>query len=237
MAQPSGRDRLLAGVSAAQLATGLVGMVVGVRRRHPYDVFWMHGSADAIGRDVLTKGTALSAPVSMLITQAALTAMVARRPTRRVAQALGGLGATLVAGYLGERQVRRRLRPSGWDAVESPLLVAAIGLAASMAALGRPGGRGTATARMRSPTTRLAELLGDVRAATAFRYDAHDSLGNRMDTAKVIEHLGGAVVLDAFSRRIVGWSMADHLRTELVLDRAGHGDRPAGARPRAGASP
>ena len=27
-----------------------------------------------------------------------------------------------------------------------------------------------------------------------------------------------AVVLDAFSRRIVAWSMAEHLRTELVLD-------------------
>jgi putative transposase len=27
-----------------------------------------------------------------------------------------------------------------------------------------------------------------------------------------------AVVLDAFSRRIVGWSMAKHLRTELVID-------------------
>ena len=27
-----------------------------------------------------------------------------------------------------------------------------------------------------------------------------------------------AVVLDAFSRRIVGWSMANHLRAELVLD-------------------
>ena len=27
-----------------------------------------------------------------------------------------------------------------------------------------------------------------------------------------------AVVVDAFSRRVVGWSMADHLRTELVLD-------------------
>jgi len=25
-------------------------------------------------------------------------------------------------------------------------------------------------------------------------------------------------VLDGFSRRIVGWSMAEHLRTELVLD-------------------
>jgi putative transposase len=27
-----------------------------------------------------------------------------------------------------------------------------------------------------------------------------------------------AVILDAFSRRVVGWSMADHLGTELVLD-------------------
>ena len=27
-----------------------------------------------------------------------------------------------------------------------------------------------------------------------------------------------AVVLDVFSRRVVGWSMANHLRTELVLD-------------------
>ena len=34
--------------------------------------------------------------------------------------------------------------------------------------------------------TRLAGLLGDVRAASASRYDAHDSAGNRMDTAKVI---------------------------------------------------
>jgi hypothetical protein len=32
----------------------------------------------------------------------------------------------------------------------------------------------------------LAALLGDVRAASAFRYDARDSAGNRMDTAKVI---------------------------------------------------
>jgi Transposase and inactivated derivatives len=31
-------------------------------------------------------------------------------------------------------------------------------------------------------------------------------------------HLYLAVVLDAFSRRVVGWAMADHLRTELVLD-------------------
>ena len=39
-----------------------------------------------------------------------------------------------------------------------------------------------------------------------------------------------AVVLDAFSRRIVGWAMANHLRTELVLqalDMAVHQRRPA----------
>ena len=52
----------------------------------------MHGSTDAIGRDVLSKGTALSAPVSMLVTQAALTDMMARWPDRRIAQALSSLG-------------------------------------------------------------------------------------------------------------------------------------------------
>ena len=34
----------------------------------------------------------------------------------------------------------------------------------------------------------------------------------------LVGHLYLAVVLDAWSRRIVGWSMQDHLRTELVLD-------------------
>jgi len=61
-------------------------------------------------------------------------------------RALSGLGATLVTGYLGERLVRQRLRPSGSDGVESPLLVAAIGLAVVMAALGWRGGQRTAAA-------------------------------------------------------------------------------------------
>jgi hypothetical protein len=39
--------------------------------------------------------------------------------------------------------------------------------------------------------TRLAGLIGDVRAASAFRYDAHDSAGNRMDTAKIIPSPAG----------------------------------------------
>lgn len=47
---------------------------------------------------------------------------------------------------------------------------------------------------------------------------------NRLWCADVTQHRTGedwfylAVVLDAFSRRVVGWAMADHMRTELVVD-------------------
>src|SRR5436309_1813714 len=98
MVKPPPRSRLPAAVSAAQLTTGVAGMVVALRRRHPYDVFWMHGRADAITPDTILRGTALSAPVSNLLLQAALTAVVARRPSRGAARALGGLGALQVAG-------------------------------------------------------------------------------------------------------------------------------------------
>jgi hypothetical protein len=137
------RSRLLMAVSVAQLATGVAGLVVALRRRHPYDVFWMHGRSDRIARDTILRGTALSAPVSNLLVQTVLTALVARRPSQGATRALGGLGALQVAGYLGERLVRRRLRPSGWDPVESPLVVAGIGMAGAMAVVGarrnRPG--------------------------------------------------------------------------------------------------
>jgi hypothetical protein len=118
-------------------------MVVALRRRHPYDVFWMHGQAEQMARDTLFRGTALSAPVSNLVLQAALTAVVAARPSRRAQQALGALGALWVAGYLGERLVHQRLGRSGWERLESPLLVVAIGLAVAMAALGLGGSRRT----------------------------------------------------------------------------------------------
>jgi hypothetical protein len=63
------RARLLAAVSAAQLAAGVTGMIVALRRVHPYDLFWMHGDPDAIARDTLFMGTAFSAPVSTLVTR------------------------------------------------------------------------------------------------------------------------------------------------------------------------
>ena len=48
---------------------------------------------------------------------------------------LGVLGAAMVAGYLAERLARRRLLPSGWDAAETPVVIAGMGLAAVMALL------------------------------------------------------------------------------------------------------
>jgi hypothetical protein len=54
--------------------------------------------------------------------------------------------------YLGERLVRRRLRPSGWDPVETPLAVVGIGLAGAMAALGSQKERPDGTVRSPSPT-------------------------------------------------------------------------------------
>lgn len=53
-----------------------------------------------------------------------------------------------------------------------------------------------------------------------FRVDRPD----RLWVADITEHSTGegkvylAVVLDAWSRRVIGWSIADHLRTELVVD-------------------
>jgi hypothetical protein len=44
-----------------------------------------------------------------------------------------------------------------------------------------------------------------VRAATAFRYDAHDSLGNRMDTAKVIASPTGGYLAVYHSGRPATW--------------------------------
>jgi hypothetical protein len=52
----------------------------------------------------------------------------------------------MVAGYLAERLVRHRLTPSGWDAAESPVIVAGVSLAAAMALIGLGPPRGQAQA-------------------------------------------------------------------------------------------
>ena len=62
----------------------------------------------------------------------------------------------------------------------------------------RFGGRAGETYRSKGEKAFRSDLTRNVRTGTGFLYLA--------------------VVLDAWSRRVVGWSMASHLRTELVLD-------------------
>jgi len=130
-------NRLLAAGSAVQLGAGLGGMALAIRRRRAFDIPGRRGQQSAVGRDSLLMGTALSAPAAMLVTQAAATMALLRRPDAAApARVLGGLGAAMVAGYLLERLGRQRLRRSGWDAAESPLVIAGLSLAAAMALLG-----------------------------------------------------------------------------------------------------
>jgi hypothetical protein len=128
--------RVLAVVSAAQLASGLGGMVLGIRRRHAFDIPFWQGRPSAASRDCVLMGTALSAPVVMLAARAWAIVALFRRPGAAAERALGGLGATMVAGYLAERLVRQRLAPPGWDAAETPVAAAGICLAAVMALIG-----------------------------------------------------------------------------------------------------
>jgi len=139
------QHRALLVVSAAQLAAGLTGLVVALRRRRHYDVWtpavidgpvW-HGSPEHIARDCVVMGTAYSAPVTMLIAQFGSTIRLATRGDRRAVRDLTVLGALMTGGYLVERFDRAHLRH--WDPVETPVVVAGLGLAAAMAVLGGLG--------------------------------------------------------------------------------------------------
>lgn len=129
-------DTPLAKIAAAQLAAGIARLIVALRRRRAYEFLWLSGSPDHVGRDAVAMGTALSAPAPMLVAQAVSTAMVVRGQNDKARRGLGLLGAAMVPGYLGERLVRERLSRSGWDAVESPIAIAGLSLAAAMAVSG-----------------------------------------------------------------------------------------------------
>jgi hypothetical protein len=149
-------NRVLALVATAQLAAGLVGTALALRRRHAFDIPFWRGQPATVGRDCVLMGTALSAPLVMLATQAWAIAVLLRRPDAAADRTLGGLGAVMTAGYLAERLVRQRLAPAGWDKAETPVVVAGISLSATMAVIGLrpsgPGQTGLATVASPSPT-------------------------------------------------------------------------------------
>ena len=140
-------NRVLALVSTAQLACGLGGMALAVRRRRAFDLPFWRGQPSAVSRDCVLMGTALSAPVVMLAAQAWAIVALVRRPDAAAERTLGGLGAAMTAGYLAERLVRQRLTPAGWDTAETPVVIAGISLAVAMALIGlRPSGTQKETA-------------------------------------------------------------------------------------------
>jgi putative transposase len=90
-----------------------------------------------------------------------------------------------------------------------------------VARLMRAAGLAGVSRRKGTPTT-----IRDGRAAATdlVRREFHAAEPNRIWTADITYvptwqgFLYLAVVLDVFSRRIVGWAMAEHMRTELVTD-------------------
>jgi hypothetical protein len=128
--------RALVAVSAVQLTAGLAGLAVALRRHRNYDVGFMKGGPEHVGRDALWAGTAYSAPSYMLVAQAWATNRLRRGPDDGARRLLGMLGAVMVPGYLAERHGRAHLRPGGLDPIETAVVVAGSGLAAAMAVLG-----------------------------------------------------------------------------------------------------
>jgi len=130
------RSRLLGVVSVAQLATGVAGMAIALKRRLHYDTPMMSGSPETVGRDTILSGTALSAPMTMLVTQAISARRALRGEPTTADTVLGTLGTMMIGGYLVEAHCRRRLHPSQFDPLETPLIVTAFSLSVAMAVLG-----------------------------------------------------------------------------------------------------
>jgi hypothetical protein len=126
----------LVAASVVQLAVGVAGQMIALRRRHPYDTPLMSGRPEDVGRDSFLSGTALSAPVVMLAGQAWAIRRLHTRPADGARRMLGGLGVVMVAGYLMERLCRARLTPGGFDPVETPVVVVGLLGAAAMGVLG-----------------------------------------------------------------------------------------------------
>ncbi|WP_336030779.1 hypothetical protein [Geodermatophilus sp. FMUSA9-8] len=130
--------RALVAVSAAQLAAGLAGQALAVRRRHHFDLPFLTGDPARVGRDSLWMGTALAAPVWMLAAQAWAVSRLAAGPDERARRVLRLLSGGMVPGYLQERLVRERLAAPASAPLETAVVVGGLGLAAAMAVLGRP---------------------------------------------------------------------------------------------------
>ena len=128
--------RLLVAVSAVQLAANLAGQVVALRRRRHFDVPFLTGSPEHVGRDSWWFGTAYSAPSYILAAQAYAIARLTAGPDDRARGMLRLIGTSVVPGYLSERFVRRVLTGRVVDPVETPIVAVGFAGAIAMAVVG-----------------------------------------------------------------------------------------------------
>jgi hypothetical protein len=128
-------------ISAAQLVAATAGHILAVRRGLAYDIALLgwQGRPDRTAKDSWLLGTGISAPMPMLIGQAAATARLAATGSRTSERVLGVLGVAMVAGYLVEREFRAALTPTRWNRAITPVAAAGFALAVPMACLGFNG--------------------------------------------------------------------------------------------------
>jgi len=94
------------------------------------------GRPEDVVRDSVFNGTALSPPVTMLLTQAVATVRLAVCPSPVAARTLGVLGATMTCGYLVEREFRSAFTSAGVDRVLTTVAAAGFVLSIAMARSG-----------------------------------------------------------------------------------------------------
>ena len=130
--------RGLVWISAAQLAVGVAGQLIAVRDRRSFDVALLRwrGRPENVRKDSWLLGTGLSAPITMLATQAVLTIRLATAPSPVVSRTLGALGAAMACGYLVEREFRSAFSPAGLDPAVTPVAAAGFALSVAMARSG-----------------------------------------------------------------------------------------------------
>jgi hypothetical protein len=134
---------LLVAVSAVQLAANLTGQVVALRRRRHFDVPFMTGSPEHVGRDSWWFGTAYSTPSYIAAAQAYAIARLAAGPDDRARGMLRLIGTSTIPGYLSERFVRQVLTGRVVDPVETPIVAVGFAGMVAMAVVGanRQAGR------------------------------------------------------------------------------------------------
>jgi hypothetical protein len=134
---------LLVAVSAVQLAANLAGQVVALQRRRHFDVPYMTGSPEHVGRDSWWFGTAYSTPSYIVAAQAYAIARLVAGPDDRARAMLRLVGTSVAPGYLSERFVRQVLTGRVMDPVETPIVVVGFAgmIAMAIAGANRQAGR------------------------------------------------------------------------------------------------